>query len=234
MARASGRLRLNADTTSRPLPSPSRKSTTANAGAALPICAKPSDTLSQEVTEKPRLSIARESRSRNGLSSSTIRSERSAWPVSSEMAFTLRYPCARLQTYGVTARRCQDRTKSIGSILKLQPASRCAFRQHFAHFEALPRPRDLDHRAMVGKDPVGEGDFGAGSLQQGTRDKHPQPQSAVVSFGFLGATPPRQIGFADSLDDVGGKARPIVGNDDLDGVVIPPRIHLDGAAREID
>src|SRR5437868_4081168 len=127
MARASGRLRFNADTTSRPLPSPSRKSTTANAGAAFPICAKPSDTLSQEVTEKPRLSIARESRSRNGLSSSTIRSERSAWPVSSEMAFTLRYPCARLQTYGVTTRRCQDRTKLISGILRLQPSSSRVF-----------------------------------------------------------------------------------------------------------
>src|SRR3954451_25070400 len=93
-----------------------------------------------------------------------------------------------------------------GNILRLQPASRYAFRRHFAHFEALPRPRDLDHRAMVGKDPVAKGDLGAGSLEQRTRDEHPQPQSAMVIFRFLRATPPRQIRFADPLDDVGGKA----------------------------
>src|SRR5438477_12525618 len=109
------------------------------------------------------------------------------------------------------AKTAQSRS---GNILRLQPASRCAFRRHFAHFEALPRPRDLDHRAMVWKNPVGKGDLGAGSLKQRTRDEHPQPQSVMVIFGFLRATPPRQIGFADPLDDVGGKAWSIVGNDD--------------------
>ena len=50
---------------------------TAKAGADFPICARPSETVSHDVTEKPRLSMARDNRSRNGLSSSTMSSERS-------------------------------------------------------------------------------------------------------------------------------------------------------------
>src|ERR1700724_2577201 len=56
IARASGRLRFSAETTSSPLPSPSRKSTTAKAGALLPICASPSLTLSPGGHVKPALS----------------------------------------------------------------------------------------------------------------------------------------------------------------------------------
>src|SRR6516165_3005218 len=77
MARASGRRFLIAEITSRPLPSPSRMSTTANAGAAFSTCRRPSLTDSAVVTAKPRPSIARARRCRNDLSSSTIRSERS-------------------------------------------------------------------------------------------------------------------------------------------------------------
>src|ERR1700733_7955238 len=183
IARASGRLRFNADTTSRPLPSPSRKSTTAKAGAARPICARPSVTLSQEVTEKPRVSMARERRSRNGLSSSTISRERSAWPVISTLAVTVHlslrwdtrhipdiwsgnpalprppkvdHPSSRRDHAVRVPAQGRDAAKTV---------LRCWFGSNFAGLETVARPGDLNHGAMIGKDAVGEGDFGAGALQ---------------------------------------------------------------------
>src|SRR6185437_8949962 len=215
MARASGRLRFSADTTSRPLPSPSRRSTTAKAGAALVICASPSLTLSQDVTVKPRVSMARDRRSRNGLSSSTIRSERSVWPVSSAIAFTVGYPCVRLPIIW-------RGTAALPRPHKVDPSQRpaavlgCRFGGNLAGLEAGAGPGDLNHGAMVRKDPVGEGDLGPGALEQGAGDKHPETEAAVAPLAFVGGAPPRQIGFADPLDDIGGEARAVVGNDDLD------------------
>src|SRR5437764_308745 len=58
MARASGRRRLRAEITSRPLPSPSRMSTTAKAGEEVSSSSRPSATDSAVATVKPRPSIA--------------------------------------------------------------------------------------------------------------------------------------------------------------------------------
>src|SRR5580704_10878165 len=226
IARASGRLRFRADTTSRPLPSPSRKSTTAKAGAALPICARPSETLSQDVTEKPRVSMARERRSRNGLSSSTISRERSAWSVSSTLAVTVHvslrwdtrhipdiwsgnpalprspkvdHPSPRRDHAVRVPAQGRDDAKTV---------LRCWFGSKFAGLETVARPGDLNHGAMIGKDAVGEGDFGAGALQQGSGDKDPETEAPPVPvLALVGAAPPRQIGLADSLQYVGREAR---------------------------
>src|SRR5262245_54313295 len=84
--RASGRRRLSAEITSRPLPSPSRMSTTANAGEEVSRWIRPSATDSAVVTVKPRPSMARASRCRNDLSSSTIRRVRS--PVVAVLRFS--------------------------------------------------------------------------------------------------------------------------------------------------
>src|ERR1051326_5137013 len=59
ITRAPGRRFFSAEITSRPLPSPSRMSTTAKAGGAASTCSRPSATVSAGVTEKPRVSIAR-------------------------------------------------------------------------------------------------------------------------------------------------------------------------------
>src|SRR5438105_5686714 len=224
MARASGRLRFNADTTSSPLPSPSRKSTTANAGAALPICARPSDTVSQAVTVKPRASMARASRSRNGLSSSTIRSERSARSASSAVPVKSGTPLSDIASYGVTTRRCQGLLKSLGGRLL----------SGFVGLEALARPGDLHHRTMIRKYPVGERDLCAGPLQQRAGDEHSKPEPLMLALGVSDVATPRQIGLADPLDEVGRNAGSVVGNDDLDGIVVPPRIHLHRGPRKID
>src|SRR5215469_6228181 len=100
MARASGRRFFIAEITSRPLPLPSRISTTANAGAAFSTCRRPSPTDSAVVTVKPRSSMARARRCRNDLSSSTIRSERS---VGSELI------AASLMIFPIPITTCQSR-----------------------------------------------------------------------------------------------------------------------------
>ena len=87
---------------------------------------------------------------------------------------------------------------------------------------------------MIRKGPVGEGDPGAGALEQRAGDKHPETEAAVLALGFVDAAPARQIGLADTLQNVGREARAIVGNDDLDGLGVPPRIHLHRRPREID
>src|SRR3974390_2855483 len=77
MARASGLWRLSAETTSSPFPSSSRISTTAKAGEHECSWLRPSATDWAVVTVNPRPSIARESRWRKDLSSSTISNDRS-------------------------------------------------------------------------------------------------------------------------------------------------------------
>src|SRR5579863_6914042 len=105
---------------------------------------------------------------------------------------------------------------------------------NFTRLETLSRPHELNHRAMLGKGPVGEGDPGAGPLQQGAGDKYPEPEPAMLALGVVAAAPPRQIGFADALEDVRCDPRSVVGDRDLDHFRIPPRVHLDGLAGEID
>src|SRR6516162_2692317 len=258
MARASGRFFFSADTTSSPLPSPSRRSTTAKAGALLPICASPSATLSQEVTAKPRVSIARESRSRNGLSSSTIKSERSAWSASSAVAkvgnssgrtaiiWRLVGALPRSQNCAPVnaAERRSSGSSGVGRAFFARIGGRGPGFQQSAlggrrlaavlGFEQVARPGDLDHSAVIWENAVVERNRCAGALQQRTGNKHAEPEAAVVASGLVLAPPPRQIGFADPLQDVGGKARPVVGNHDLHRLLVPPGVDLDGGAREID
>src|SRR5438477_5929604 len=187
MVRASGRLRFSADTTSSPLPSPSRRSTTAKAGAALLICASPSDTVSQDVTAKPRVSIARDRRSRNGLSSSTISSERSARSFSSAMAFKVGFPrgcgCrASYRAYGAAVLHCQGLTARFRLIRG--PGS------SFLGLEASTRPGDLHHGAVIGKGPVGERNLGAGAFQQRAGDEHAKTEAGAFAVGLIGAAAP--------------------------------------------
>src|SRR6267154_4777026 len=234
MARASGRLRFSAETTSRPLPSPSRKSTTANAGAARPICASPSDTVSQEVTVKPRVSMARDRRSRNGLSSSTIRSERSACSVNSaDVAVKGADPSwlvpniwrgrmALPRPYKVD---CPRRNTALNVLRRWLVCT-------FSRLEAVARPGDMNDSAMIGKGPVGKRHFRAGALQQRAGDEHAEAEPAVLAF--VVARPPRQERLADPLQHVGRDAGAVVGNHELDDLAVPPGVHLDGLAGEID
>src|SRR5215204_7103246 len=95
--------------------------------------------------------------------------------------------------------------------------SNCRFgRGYFAGFKALAGPGDVDDGAMIGKYPVSEGNLGAGALKQCPGDKHPETKAAVM--GFVRTATPRKIRFPDSFQDVGGEARSVVGNHDLDDI----------------
>ena len=121
---------------------------------ALPICASPSETLSQEVTVKPRVSIARDRRSRNGLSSSTISSERSEvgqFGDGGQGRFSRGVAVRALQSIwrGSPAAKASQ----VGSArITVNPL----VRQRFRGLEAAARPDDLHHGAVIGKGPVGE------------------------------------------------------------------------------
>ena len=87
---------------------------------------------------------------------------------------------------------------------------------------------------MIRKGPIGERDLGAGALEQRAGDKHPETETTGLAVGFIGPAPAGQIGLADTLQYVGRETRAIVGNDDLHGFGIPPRIHLHRRPREIN
>src|SRR5205823_7569386 len=103
-------------------------------------------------------------------------------------------------TYGVTTRRCQGRLKSL----------RCRLFSGISGLEALARPGDLHHRAMIRKNPVGEGDLCAGPLQQRAGDEHPEPKPLMLALGVSDVAPPRQIGLADPLQEVRRNAGSVV------------------------
>ena len=103
-----------------------------------------------------------------------------------------------------------------------------------ARLEADAGPGDLYHGTVIGEYAVGERYLGAGALQQRPRDEHAEPEPGVLARRVDRPAPPRQIGLADPLHDIRRKARTIVGNHDFDRVVVPPRIHFDLVAREID
>src|SRR5882757_4418903 len=108
---------------------------------------------------------------------------------------------------------------------------RCWLACTFGRLEALARPGDMSHGAVVGKGPVGEGDFCAGALQQRAGDEYAEAKPAALAF--IVARPPRQVRLADPLQDVGRDAGAVVGDHDLDDLVVPPGVHLDRLARKI-
>src|SRR5579863_2841814 len=200
MARASGRLRFKAETTSIPLPSPSRKSTTAKAGAALAIWLRPSATLSQDVTAKPLVSMARARRSRNGLSSSTIRSERSVCPASSGIAFKIKVSLSnKSPTYG------GDRgdAKTAGYRFGVKVTASYWFCGRFLHLEPATRPNDLHHGAVLRENAVGKRDPRARALEQGAGDEHAKTKATAAALRVIGGAAARQIGLADALEQIG-------------------------------
>src|SRR5215211_8158670 len=52
----------------------------------------------------------------------------------------------------------------------------------FDRLKALARPGDMNHSAVIGKDPVGEGDFCAGALQQRAGDEDAEAKPAALAF----------------------------------------------------
>src|SRR5947208_16050900 len=204
MARASGRRFFMAEMTSRPLPSPSRMSTTAKAGAAFSTCKSPSLTDSAVVTIKPRPSMARARRWRNDLSSSTISSERS---LGSELV-----PASFI---AIPVRSTTPLGNAMIRYLQLRSDSRrLKWGCHQRPFKIFPVPGHGDRGAVQRRRLVDERELGAGAFQKRLGDK--KAESETEQCGFIGcrtagAGPPmRDIGSAEAIDDFGSKTRSIV------------------------
>src|SRR6266536_3912793 len=96
--------------------------------------------------------------------------------------------------YGVARWCCQGRLKSVGPLLRMigtVPGRR--FRRGVIRLEAVARPGDLYHGAVIGKGPVAERDFGAGALQQRAGDENTEPEAGMLVLVLICAAPPRQI-----------------------------------------
>src|ERR1700743_48004 len=118
------------------------------------------------------------------------------------MAFTIRGPPDdRRATYGAAAGGCQDHKRAIRPLFQrlrtiLEPRVLTGFphanRFHSTRtalgsrlrggFEAGARPDDMNHGAMIRENPVGEGDTGAGTLQQRAGDEHTQTEAAALAL----------------------------------------------------
>src|SRR6185437_9235422 len=84
------------------------------------------------------------------------------------------------------------------------------------------------------ENPVGEGNLGAGALEQGAGDKYPKSKAAARAMDLVSIATTRQIGFADAFEHVRCNARAVVGDDDFYGLGIPPGIYLHRCPGEID
>src|SRR5690554_2912684 len=85
--------------------------------------------------------------------------------------------------------------------------------------EPFPRPADVHRGALALSASIGEFDRGAGTLEQRLGNEKPQSQPAAACSLKL---PSRHIGFADPVDDLGGKARPVVGDHNPHSLIVPP------------
>src|SRR3569623_955939 len=90
-----------------------------------------------------------------------------------------------------------------------------------AGFKAFARPGNGDNSAMIRERAVGETDLGAGPLQQGAGDKNPEPEAALAAPAVAGR-PAGEVGFADSLQEVGRDTGTVVGADDGALLHAPP------------
>src|SRR5438552_6202469 len=213
--RAAGRAARSALTTSSPLPSPRRRSTTAKAGGCAVAAAVPVATLSAVETTKPRRSIARASRWHSGASSSTTSSVRSASDR----------PRSRVASSSVAA-GCWGRSLAFifRSLVVSCRAGSCGIVPRL-RLQIGTIPGNDNMRAAF--DEIVEGQFGAAALQQALRDENAEPHMA------RGAGPGRQVGLAEPTEQMRRKARSVIGDLDRDAVLVPRRRDADLLTREL-
>src|SRR5215471_586080 len=238
MARASGRRRLSAEITSRPLPSSSRMSTTAKAGDVVSSWLRPSATDSAVVTVKPRPSMARASRCRNDLSSSTIRSERSLGIALDPASFIV----------VSNPRTCQPGCLALfGAVpaiwhltrdLQLRSDSRgLKWGRRERSFKILPVPGHGDGGAVQRRRLIDQRELGPRALQKRLGDKKTEPkpkQRSFVGFRTARSRPAMgDIGRAEAIDHFGRKSRPVVTDGDADFLRRPTGGDLDPVMGEV-
>src|SRR5713226_958027 len=216
--RVPGRLRRSALTTSRPLPSARRRSTTAKAGGRSCAVAIPPATLSAVSTTKPRISIAWARRRRSGASSSTMSRRRSdsgsprndIAPSSVSVRFMPQPSCWDL-------------------VLHMQAGR---------GLDGSAPPLNDDVRSALGQ--VGEIDLCASALEQGLRDEDAEPQMLRLAATAHRRPGPergmasREIGLPKARQQMRRKSGTVI--DDLDGdrVAVPGARGGDLAAGELD
>src|SRR5438105_386053 len=213
--RAAGRAARSALTTSSPLPSPRRRSTTAKAGGCAVAAAVPLATLSAVETTKPRRSIARANRWHSGASSSTTKSVRSASDR----------PRNRLASSSGAA-GCWGRSLAFicRSLVVSCGAGCCGIVPRLC-LQIGTIPGNDNMRAAF--DEIVEGQFGTAAFEQALRDEDAEPHMA------RGAGPGRQVGLAEPAEQMGREPGPVIGDLDRDAVAVPRGRDADLLTREL-
>src|SRR5271167_732886 len=101
-------------------------------------------------------------------------------------------------------------------------------------FVSLSGPLDGDDRALRGWFGVGELDRAAGPLDEDSGDEKTQTMNAARALVTARTFALREVGLADSRQDVGRKALSVVGNDDPDRRLCPARADNDRLFGESD
>src|SRR5690606_32987064 len=96
--------------------------------------------------------------------------------------------------------------------------------------ERLARPDDPDQRALARLAGIAEGDTRAGALQQRLGDEQAEAEAAAASTRPAS----RHIGFADAVENLRRKTRPVVDDRQLDLRLVPCPAQDHGFAGEID
>src|ERR1700733_472821 len=254
MARASGLRFFMAEMTSRPLPSPSRMSTTAKAGGAFSTCNRPSATDSAVVTAKPRPSMARARRCRNDLSSSTISSERSpeggtgvAPGTALFIATLLRGGCNSTPQRFASRRRHEPQAMKGRNRSTIKPDGELHLRTGDGRLKRGRRegalkigaiPGHGDCRAMQRRCLIDQRKSCPGAFQERFGDEEPQAQpkhGILVTLRSARSRPPvGDIGRADAVHDLRRKAGTVVSDGDAYSPRRPLRQNLDPPMGEVD
>src|SRR5690606_27682514 len=146
---------------------------------------------------KPLPSIARARRVRNGLSSSTMSSERSlprmspSGAVSSLIRLIFPVCSSSLGEFSPIS----SFLRSIGRLCRIRRGQ-----------EGLTRPGHLDQCALAGLPRIAETHGRAGAFQQGLGDEQAKAKAAA---SFAGA-PLRHIGLTDAVDDFSRESGTVV------------------------
>src|SRR3954471_20737770 len=105
-------------------------------------------------------------------------------------------------------------------------------------FEHVAGPVEPHRGAGFGQAPVGEGYGCAGAFQQRLGDEEAETKAAarLAAAGLAGVAWPamRDVGLAEPADDVGRKARPVIGDRDADAAGVPARRDGHVCVREVD
>src|SRR5262249_33654858 len=106
-------------------------------------------------------------------------------------------------------------------------------RERGCAFEGAAAPVHANDRPPVRERAVLEVERRARALQQGLGDEEAEPQAARLALAALPATA-GDVGLADPGDDLGGKARTVIGDGDGDVLTAPGGGDLDPLVGEID